>query len=434
MKNKTIALIMSMGLCSSVFAQQKVYICDGYGYDAYDVNAATDIRLSADRKSITICEDTYLLTDFDSITFSEPQFDKVVIKYNGTSASVSIPASYAGVTCTSGTSSHVVIKSATTDKEYLYSLEGTSSDGSFTLNGNYKLSVELAGIDLTSKKGAAVDIECGKRIDILVKDGTVNSFADYANGDQKAAFYSKGHMEFKGAGTLSVTGNAKHALGAKEYIEFKGSLGTVNILGAESDGIHCGKGEKGDGENNYFQMNGGNVTISKCGSDCIDSDDYGCVRIKGGRLNITVSQADGCGIKCDSLFTMTGGNIDIDITGASSEGIRSNYRGTFSGGTITENVSGKGTRGIRGKACTKVTDKVKGGGYIDFSGTNVVMTVSGVNDSENDQKCFGIKADKELTQTAGDLTINVTSTDKTTKGINADADNWTGGTRNGKNK
>ena len=151
-------------------------------------------------------------------------------------------------------------------------------------------------------------------------------------------------------------------------------------------------------------------------------------------MNITVGQADGCGIKCDSLFTMTGGNIDIDITGASSEGIRSNYRGTFSGGTITENVSGKGTRGIRGKACTKVTDKVKGGGYLDFSGTNVVMTVNGVNDSENDQKCFGIKADKELNQTAGDLTINVTSTDKTTKGINADTDNWTGGTRNGKNK
>ena len=431
---KTLLMLLMSACVGQVMAQQKVYVCDGYNYDTYEINQATDLKMSADKQYVTICNDTYALQEFDSITFAEPQFEKVVIRYNGTSASVSIPQSYSGVTCASGSSSHVVINSTNTSKEYLYSVEGTSADGSLTINGEYKLSVEFNNVELTSSKGAAVDIECGKRIDILLREGTINTLVDKANGQQKAALYSKGHMEFKGAGILNVTGRSKHAIGAKEYIEFKGSLGAVNILAAVSDGIHCGKGEKGNGENNYFQMNGGKVTIAGCGSDCIDSDDYGCVRIKGGELNLTVSQADGSGIKCDSLFTMTGGNVNLNVSGRISEGIRCCYQADFNGGTITETVSGNGSRGIRGKLCNKVTDTVKNGGYLNFSGTNVSMTVSGRNDSSESQKCFGIKADKQLKQTAGDITITVTSSDSSTKAINAATDSWEGGTRDGKSK
>jgi hypothetical protein len=193
---------------------------------------------------------------------------------------VTIPTSFSGVTCTSGNSSHVVINSTNTSQEFPYYLEGSSSNGSLTINGEYKLSVILGGVNLTSGKGAAIDIECGKRIDFILPEGTTNTLSDYAGGTQKAALYTKGHAEFKGAGTLNVTGNVKHAIAAKEYIELKGSLGTINVLGAKSDGIHCGKGEKGNTEDNIFRMNGGTVNISNCGSDCIDSDDYGNVKIE----------------------------------------------------------------------------------------------------------------------------------------------------------
>lgn len=432
MKKTILTLAALCTFIGTVNAQQKVYVCDGYNYDAYTINDQTDIRLSADKKSITISDNTYLTTDFDSITFAEPQFKRVAIKYNGNTATVSIPSSFVGVTCTSGTSSHVVINSLTDTNEYLYSIEGTSADGSLTINGSYKLSLSLDGVDLTSTKGAAVDIECGKRIDIFVRDGSVNTFKDSANGLQKAAFYTKGHAEFKGAGTLNVTGNTKHAIGAKEYILFKGSLGTVNILSAVSDGIHCGKGEKGDGENNYFKMNGGTVSIKNCKGDCIDSDDFGCVVINGGTLTMDVAQVDGCGIKCDSIFTMTAGDITANITGNISNGIRSCFRADFKGGLYTAAVAGNGARGIRSKLNTKATSTVRNGGNMNFSGTNVKMTVSGGTYTADQSKCFGIKADDTLKQTAGDLTITVKNSAATA--IKADEDEWLGGTRNGKKK
>ena len=400
----SLLVLMSLGFAAKAQAQQNVYICRGYAYDTYPVNATTDVKVAADKQSITVAGETYLMTDFDSITFTEPQFEKIVVKYNGSTASVSIPAKYTDVKCASGTSSHVVINSSTTSKEYLYSIEGTSADGSFTLNGNYKLTLELSGVNLTSSKGAAVDVECGKRIDVFLRQGTVNTFVDKASGDQKAAFYSKGHLEFKGSGTLNITGRAKHALGAKEYIEFKGSLGTVNILGAVSDGIHCGKGEKGDGENNYFRMNGGDVTITDCKSDCIDSDDYGCVKIKGGNLTLNVSALDGVGIKCDSIFQQTGGNIVANVTATNGEGIRASYSATFSGGVLTENISGKAGIGVRGKYAENATKNyVLRGGDIKFSGTTATMTLSGA--SYSGVPCMGILAEKNLYFSAGSVTL-----------------------------
>jgi len=417
-----------MGLLLPIHAQN-AYVCHGYRYDTYSISSLDDIVFSDDQASVTIGDETYDVSDIDSITFSEPQFEMVKVVYNGTTATVTIPSTYTGVTCSSGTSSHVVLTSSNTTTEYLYCIEGNSSDGSFTINGEYKLTLMLNGVDLTSNQGAAVDIECGKRIDVLVNEGTTNTFADYSGGSQKAAFYTKGHIEFKGAGTLNVSGNLKHAICAKEYLILKASFGTLNVLEAVSDGIHCGRGEKDNAEDNYFQMNGGNVTISNCGSDCIDSDDYGCMKIKGGNLTMNISQADGTGLKCDSIFQMTDGVIAINVTGTASEGIRTSYQGYFSGGTVSGNITANGARGIRGKKVTKLTGTTLNGGYLNFTGTNVSLTVSGGTDSSSSNKCFGIKADNTLTQTAGDITITVSNSQASD--ISASSDSWTGGTRNG---
>lgn len=420
-----------MGIIIPIHAQS-VYVCKGFNYTKYQIASLGDITFDAAKMTISIAGEEQDISEIDSITFEEPQFEKINVKYNGSTATVTIPASFTGVTCTSGNSSHVVINSTNTTQEYPYYLEGSSSNGSLTINGDYKLTVMLGGVSLTSGKGAAIDIECGKRIDIILQEGTTNTLADASSGDQKAALYTKGHAEFKGAGTLNVKGNAKHAIAAKEYIELKGSLGTINILGAESDGIHCGRGEKGNSEDNFFRMNGGTVIISNCGSDCIDSDDYGNVKIKGGNLTLNVPQKDGTGIKCDSLFTMSGGNITIAVSGDISEGIRSAYRATFSGGKVTGTVTANGARGIRGKKATKTTDTTKNGGFLDFTGTDISLVVSGGTYTADQSKCFGIKADQTLTQTAGDITISVSNSDAV--GIKATTDTWTGGTRNGATK
>ncbi len=424
MKRNIITLIGAMALTCQAYAQ--VYVCDAFSYDKYDMASVGDITFSSDASSMSVCGETYDMDDVDSITFAEPNFPAVDIVYDGTTATVTIPSSMSGVTCSSGTSPHVVLTSTNTSTEYLYRVSGTSTAGSLTINGQYKLSLQLAGVTLTSDKGAAIDIECGKRIDVILKDGTTNTLTDYAGGSQKGAFYTKGHVEFKGGGTLNVTGLVKHAICAKEYLVIKASVGTINVLGAVSDGIHCGKGEAAN-EHNYFQMNGGTVNISGCGSDCIDSDDYGCISIKGGELTLDLKQTDGAGLKADSIFTMTGGTVNLTVAGEESEGIRCSYNAFFNGGTVKGSVTADGARGIRGKTVTKVTGTVRGGGNVTFAGTDVNLTVSG-GTSTSSMECYGIKVDKTLSQTAGDITVTVSGD---AGKIKAGTDSWTGGTRDG---
>lgn len=225
---------------------------------------------------------------------------------------------------------------------------------------------------------------------------------------------------------MNVTGNTKHAICAKEYLQFKKSTGAVNILGAVSDGIHCGKGKKND-DNSHFQINGGIITVNNAGSDCIDADDYGCMIIKGGVLNLNVTAEDGAGLKCDSVIYMTGGDVNIHVNAPLSEGIRTNYAAYFDGGNISMDVKADGTKGIRAKRCSKTTDTVLNGGFLYFRGTNVCMNISGKTYAADATDCVGIRADRDLTQTAGDITLTVTSTDATPLVVKG-TENRTGGT------
>ena len=217
----------------------------------------------------------------------------------------------------------------------------------------------------------------------------------------------------------------------KEYLQIKKTTGKINILGAVSDGIHCGKGKEND-DNSFFQINGGEVTVSNAGSDCIDCDDYGCAIIKGGNLTLNVSQNDGTGLKVDSCIYMTGGDIKFNVTGNISDGIRTSYAAYFDGGSLNGTVAGMGARGIRAKKTTKTTDTVLNGGYMYFNGTNADITVTGTKNVSDNTVCYGIKADTEFKQTAGTINITVSSTDSTTKAYNFKSNTSTGGTLNAK--
>lgn len=405
MMNRLHTLLLALYPAAMAMAQQTVYVCDKFEYVAHEVASTDDITFSGDETTIHIGANSYLLEDIDSVTFAEPQLPVVKVVFKGTTASVNVPSYLADVTY-SVSGAHVSITAGNIDREYLYDVSGTSTDGSLTIMGNYKLSLQLSGLDLTSTTGAAIDVECGKRIDVILKDGTINTLKDCASGAQKAAFYTTGHPEFGGAGTLNIMGLTKHAIAAKEYLRIKKSTGTVNILGAVSDGIHCGKGKVGN-ENNYFQMDGGTVIISGTGSDCIDSDDYGCVKINGGQLTLNVTATDGTGIKCDSILTMTGGKVDVTVDGELSEGIRTFHSAYFNGGTITAKANANGSKGIKAKNSTSSTATVTGGGFLYFNGTNATIDVNGGTYTADSTKCMGIRADQNFTQTAGTITVNV---------------------------
>jgi len=355
-----------------------------------------------------------ILTLFALLTLtSAAAQDYIDIVWTNEKATATVPTNVKGVfAMTNGT--NVTILSSTSDTEYVYRLSGTCTDGSFTITGNYKLTLSLAGLNLTNAHGGpAINIDCGKRIAVVLEPGTVNTLCDSPNGDHKGAIYFKGHPEFEGSGTLNVTGLTKHAICAKEYLQLKSNTGTINILGAVSDGIHCGKGKVLD-DNNFFKMSGGTVNIANVGSDGIDADDYGVANIKGGALSITVPEG-GSGIKADSTLSVTGGNISIHVAGADADGLRSNYAIDISGGTVDIFVEGDGSKGIKSKNDTDTTATVTGGGNINISGGSV--RVEHLGDTYTDavtgetSSCVGITADDTLTQTNGEVEILAMGTD-----------------------
>ncbi len=333
----------------------------------------------------------------------------IEIVYDGTTATVNKPET-ANVTVTLN-GAHVSVSSNTLSEEYIYKLSGSTTNGSFFLNGSYKLTIELAGLQLTNPTGAAIFINCGKRCAVVLDEGTVNTISDSEGGAQKAAIYFEGHPEFEGGGTLEVRGNSKHAISAKEYLQIKKTTGTINILGAVSDGIHCGRGRFGDFENNFFQISGGVINIENVGSDAIDSDDYGRMNIKGGTINATVDVLDGTGLKCDSIFEMTGGTINITVNGKDAEAIRANYEARLHGGEININIAGDGSKGIKCK--NKVLGSSDGpvfdGGTISVDSTNCTVYIH-ANDlvdalTGDENKIRAISADKDLIHNYGNIEI-----------------------------
>jgi len=386
---KKILLLLLFGFSFVASHAQTVYICKDGDYTTQSLSEGYTLNLS----------------DLpDSITFSKPQITPVVtIVYSGTTATVTIPAFLSNeVTCSSGTSSQVIIVNTNTTDEITYNVSGSSTAGSLTITSDYKMTVNLNGVSLTSTKGEAMRFKCGKRIALVMADGTTNTFADtadngsavYSDDTHKACIYTKGHIELSGAGTLNVSGNYNHAIASKEYFQIKKTVTAVNIVKAANDAIHAGQ---------YFQMNGGTLTINSStvndgvqaeyktdDNDAIivDEENTGGVIIKGGTLNITMNNSeDAKGIKAE-------GNIDI------------------SGGTFTINANANGSRGIQ-------TDGNMTISQADAT-TNMTITAAGgkctlEEDSDDPHKCMGIKVDGNLTIDAG--TITVYNTGKKSKGI-----------------
>ena len=301
----------------------------------------------------------------------------VEIVFSGTTATVTIADNISSyVTCSSGTSSHVVLVQASTfagvdattdneDGEIIYSLSGTSTDGEFYLEGSYKCTVELNGLTLTNPSGPAINIQNGKRVALSAQKGTTSTLTDGANENYNGCYHCKGHTKLKGKGTLNVVGNSKHAIYSKEYIEVKNL--TLNITGAVKDAIHCKQ---------YFLMESGTVNITAAGDDAIqvelketnngetvdhEDEDTGNFYMEGGTL--TISGYTGKAVKADGTISFIGGTQNFDTTDIEQNAASTGITQTLSNATtsVTEYYDMQGRK----------SDGTKPGLYIVRQGNNV---------------------------------------------------------------
>ena len=251
----------------------------------------------------------------------------VKVTYNGTSAASIVIASnlqsYVTATVQGGVV-NVVQKStvgASTCGEIAYLLTGTSTNGAFSMEGSYKATIELNGLTLTNPQGPAINILNGKRLEIKPIEGTISTLTDGTSTEVdawKAALYCKGHIEFKGKGTLNVYGNYAHAIYSKEYMSIKNC--TINVCSAVKDALHCRE---------YFLMESGRVSLRGFASDGIEcnidgttstgetaeheDEDSGNIYIMGGTLLIDMGKSSGDSIKADGKKIISA-DATVEIT------------------------------------------------------------------------------------------------------------------------
>ena len=313
--------------------------------------------------TLTILDKVYTIADIDRmyIDGSTVTDNAVSVAYNGNAAEVKVPGTLAKNLTVVANDAHVtIVQSADVASEITYTLSGQSDNGSFYMDGKLKATLVMNGLTLNNPDSAAINIRNGKRINVELVDGTENTLTDGVGGPQKGCFAVKGHTEFKGGGTLNITGRSAHAFWGKEYVEVKKTVGTINILGAVGDGFNV---------NQYFQMNGGTVNIAGVGDDGIqvsyktddndvieeDAENTGSVTIKGGTLHV-VTTGDGVkGIKAEADVNIMGGSINIEQTGgivvegddvSYSTAIKADGNINISGSTLTINNTAEGGKGL----------------------------------------------------------------------------------------
>ncbi len=140
-------------------------------------SSGTDVEVSE------ASEDDYV----ENSTFTQV----VYIHFSGSSASVVNEVSGVSI---SQSGAAVIVSSTVKEVEYI--LSGTTTEGSFKLYSDYKCKLSLNGVDITSVSGPAINIQSGKRIFVVLEEGSDNYLTDSSlypssSEDQKAAFSVK---------------------------------------------------------------------------------------------------------------------------------------------------------------------------------------------------------------------------------------------------
>lgn len=391
-------------LCVTAAATaQTMNVYQGHVITTIPAASANDIVFGDGGATMTVMGNTFNTAEVDQIIVDQSEAATATLQVTyGEETWVTVSGDVAPMLSVTVNGGHVtVLADPALAEEVNYVLTGSSTAGSFYMDGEFKSTLTLNDVYLINPDSAAVWVENGKRINVVVPEGTTSTFIDGASAGllQKAAFFINGHAEFSGAGTFNVQGNVRHAYASDEYTILGADFGAFNVLSSANDGIHVEQ---------YFQMDGGYVSIEGVQGDGIDvsitkdaTDEFnGQVFINGGNLKLNVVTDDTKGLKCDSAMTITGGYIDANVQGDGCKG--------FSVDTdlLISQAEGK---------TTYITMDVSGSTY--------------AKDTVDESKCRGIKVKGNYTLAGGTISMNVTGSKA--KGISIDGSyTYTGGTTN----
>ena len=383
--------------------------------------ASSGTALTTTLGTFDVTIDTSALTETETIpgstdTYYEDYVETytptttIKIAYNGNSATVSGEAE--GVTITKD-GADVTVNS--TVKNIVYELSGTTSDGSFKIYSEKKFEVILNGVEITNPTGAAINNQ-GKRMYVVVKDGTTNKLTDGSsytmvdNEDMKGTLFSEGKLAFSGSGTLSVYSNAKNGIVSDDYVFIRPNT-NIYVKSTTNHGIKTNDGviirggvvnvevsadaAKGINTDGFIQIEGGRVTAITTGGSSYDSDD---------------KEYKGCaGIKSDSIFVISGGEVNVKSTGAGGKGLNSSQTMTITGGTIRAIAAGKNFSSGNDDVAAKA---IKSAGDMTISGGDIMARSAAHEAIETKGKLtvsagsIGAYSSDDAINSAGAMTIN----------------------------
>lgn len=261
-----------------------------------------------------------------------------------------------------------------------YYITGVLSDGKIYVNSideTKKVKLTLASVNVSCSTDAPLFIENSPDETVLIlQAGTVNSFSDTSRtvpteltDYATAAIYSKDDLQLEGEGELVVNGNFAKGIFTKNDLDIRG--GTIKVT-AVDDGIR--------------------------GKDSIEAENCTLMITSGGD-----------GLRTSEEIETDKGNIDITnciITVKSDlDSIQATGNVTLNAGKITVN-SGGGATGDYAYQGEGLAGPIRGGAFNPFQNQGRPDGSIAEESSSDVPSTKGIKADRSLTVSAGEFTLN----------------------------
>ncbi|MBO5002055.1 MAG: carbohydrate-binding domain-containing protein, partial [Prevotella sp.] len=298
-------------------------------------------------------------------------------------------------------------------------VSGKSNDGGLKIYGKNKYKLTMNGVELSSRRGPAINNQNKKALFVHLNEGTTNILKDStvyvddahyvettaAEEDRKGCFFSEGNMVFSGTGVLQVAARYRHGIATDSWLYTRPGV-TIAITEAAKNGIHV----KGDIDDNMgVKIAGGliHTSIASPAGKAIKTDHN--VEISGGKLVLcttgdaiydaeTNDLSSAAGINSDGAVTISGGDITIKSKGAAGKGINVTTDLTISGGEVF--VATTGNRYEYSAALTSSPKAVKTDGNITISGGKLTIAATGKSDGAE-----GLECKKALSISGGDINV-----------------------------